>query len=200
MTHAGTQPSKNMIRLNPNLALALAATGVIGVATVVTAPQFLGVSMAFAGGLVGGAGIGRERALRQKNNEQTITRVTACFSALYEANRGVVDPMQLGVLANIPGERAYKFLTDLAETTNGQKITVKQGAGVVFAFPHSQSALDELTENARKWANAQTQQLTAELNQHKQALQYMQLQQAAAAIPKTPAPIQEPNPWENVQA
>jgi hypothetical protein len=186
------------LRLNPNLTLAVAGTIGIGVAAIATAPQQLGAALAFGGGLIGGAGIGRERAIRQKRNEEAATRVTACFTALYEANRGVVDPMQLGILANIPGDQAHAFLTGLAENTNGQKITVKQGAGVVFAFPHSQSALDELTINARKWAEAQTQQLNAELTQHKQALQYIQLQQAAAAIPKTPAPTIEPSPWENV--
>lgn len=187
-----------MIRLNPNLTLAVAVSAAVGITTAITAPQFVGTSFAFAGGLIGGASIIRERELRRKQNDETATRVTACFSALYESNRGVIDPTQLSVLANIPGERAHAFLTQLAETTNGQKITVKQGAGVVFAFPHSQSALDELTINARKWAEAQTLQLSAELNQHKQALQYIQLQQAAATMPKTPAPIQEPSPWENV--
>lgn len=187
-----------MTRLNPNLTLAVVASAAVGIATAVTAPQFVGASFAFAGGLIGGAGIIREQELRRKQNDETATRVTACFSALYESNRGVIDPTQLSVLANIPGERAHAFLTQLAETTNGQKITVKQGAGVVFAFPHSQSALDELTANAKKWAEAQTQQLSAELNQHKQALQYIQLQQAAATMPKSPAPIAEPSPWENV--
>jgi hypothetical protein len=187
-----------MIRLNPNLTLAVVASAAVGITTAITAPQFVGASFAFAGGLIGGAGIGRERALRQKRNDEAATRVTACFSALYEANRGIVDPLQLGMLANIPGDQAYAFLTGLAETTNGQKISVKQGGGAVFAFPHSQSALDELTANARKWAEAQTQQLNAELSQHKQALQYMQLQQAAAVLPKTPAPRVEPSPWENV--
>jgi hypothetical protein len=187
-----------MIRLNPNLTLAVAASAAVGIATAISAPQYVGASLAFAGGLLGGAGIGNERAMRRKNTEDTANRVTSCFSALYEANRGLVDPMQLGVLAHIPGDRAHAFLSELAETTNGQKITVKQGAGVVFAFPHAQSALDELTANARKWAEAQTQQLTVELNQHKQALQYMQLQQAAAVLPKTPAPVAEPSPWENV--
>ena len=187
-----------MIRLNPNLTLAVVASAAVGITTAITAPQFVGASFAFAGGLIGGAGIGRERALRQKRNDETTARVTACFSALYEANRGIVDPLQLGVLANIPGDQAYAFLTGLAETTNGQKITVKQGGGAVFAFPHSQSALDELTANARKWAEAQTQQLSAELSQHKQALQYLQLQQAAATMPKSPAPRTEPSPWENV--
>lgn len=187
-----------MIRLNPNLTLAVVASAAVGITTAITAPQFVGASFAFAGGLIGGAGIGHERALKQKRNAETSNRVTSCFAALYEANRGIIDPMQLGILANIPGDQAHAFLTGLAETTNGQKITVKQGAGVVFAFPHSQSALDELTANARKWAEAQTQQLNAELSQHKQALQYMQLQQAAAVLPKTPAPRVEPSPWENV--
>lgn len=187
-----------MTRSNPNLAIALAATAAVGITTAVTAPQFVGASLAFAGGLIGGAGLGRERALRKQRTDEVATRVTSCFTALYEANRGVVDPAQLGLLANIPGDRAHAFLNDLAETTNGQKITVRQGGGVIFAFPHSQSALDELTANARKWAEAQTQQLTAELNQHKQALQYMQLQQAAATAPKSPAPISEISPWENV--
>lgn len=188
-----------MTRSNPNLTLAVLASAAVGITTAITAPQFVGASFAFAGGLIGGAGITRERELRRRQNEDTASRVTSCFATLYESNRGIVDPTQLGVLANIPGERAHAFLDQLAENTNGQKITVKQGAGVVFAFPHSQSALDELTTNAKKWAEAQTQQLTAELNQHKQALQYIQLQQAAATLPKAPAPITEPSPWENVQ-
>jgi hypothetical protein len=122
-----------MIRLNPNLSLAIVAGAAVGVATAITAPQFVGASFAFAGGLIGGAGISRERALRKKHNDEIATRVTNCFSALYESNRGVIDPIQLGILANIPGDRAYAFLSELAENTNGQKITVKQGAGVVFA-------------------------------------------------------------------
>ncbi len=187
-----------MIRLNSNLTLAVVASAAVGITTAITAPQFVGASFAFAGGLIGGAGIARERALKQKQSEETLNRVTACFATLYESNRGIVDPMQLSVLANIPGDQAYAFLSGLAETTNGQKITVKQGGGAVFAFPHSKSALDELTANARKWAEAQTQQLSAELDQHKQALQYIQLQQAAAIMPKTPAPRVEPSPWENV--
>lgn len=191
--------SKNMIRLNPNFTLAALAGVTVGVTTAITAPQFVGASFAFLGGLFGGASISRERMLRQKQNEEVTTRVTNCFSAIYEANRGVVDPVQLGLFANIPGARAHAFLEQLAENANGMKVNVKQGAGVVFVFPHSQSALDELTANAKKWAEAQTQQLTAELNQHKQALQYMQLQRAAATPPKSPAPVVEPNPWENVQ-
>lgn len=187
-----------MTRLSSNLSLAIVAGAAVGITTAITAPQFVGASFAFAGGLIGGVGISRERALKQKLQDEVAVRVTNCFSALYETNKGLVDPIQLGVLANIPGDRAYAFLSELAESTNGQKITVKQGAGVVFAYPHSQSALDELTANAKKWAEAQTQQLTAELNQHKQALQYIQLQQAAATLPKTPAPISEPSPWENV--
>lgn len=188
-----------MTRLNPNLTLAVLAGAAVGIATAITAPQFVGASFAFAGGLIGGASISRERALKQRYQDEVATRVTNCFSALYEANRGIVDPIQLSVLANIPGDKAHGFLMQLAENTNGEKIMVKQGAGVVFAFPHSQSALDELTANAKNWAEAQTQQLAAELNQHKQALQYIQLQQAAATLPKTPAPGLEPNPWENVQ-
>ena len=187
-----------MIRLNPNLTLAVVASAAVGITTAVAAPQYLGASFAFAGGLIGGAGIGNERAVRRKSTEDVANRVTSCFSALYEANRGIVDPIQLGLVSHIPGERAHAFLAEIAESTNGQKITIKQGAGVVFAFPHSQSALDELTVNAKKWAEAQSQQLSAELNQHKQALHYIQLQQAAATLPKTPAPRVEPSPWENV--
>jgi len=185
-----------MIRLNPSLTLAVVASAVVGVTTAATNPQFVGFSYAFAGGLIGGAGIATEKSLRQKQKSETATRVASCFAALYEANKGIVDPTQLGVIANIPFDLAHAYLTDIAERTNGQKISVKQGSGAVFVYPHTQSALDELTTNAKNWADAQTKQLNEELNQHKQALQFMRLQQASAAVPKTPAPTQ--SPWENV--
>jgi len=42
-----------MIRLNSNLTLAVVASAAVGITTAITAPQFVGASFAFAGGLIG---------------------------------------------------------------------------------------------------------------------------------------------------
>jgi hypothetical protein len=182
---------------NPNLASALVLGAAVGIVTAVTGPQYVGGSLAFAGGLIGGASLVSERNQKKLKEQETAVRVTSCFSSLYESNRGIIDPVQLAFLSNVSLDKAHTFLTSLAENNNGQKVSVKTGVGVVFAFPHTQAALDELTTNAKKWAEAQTQQMAAELNEHKRAIQYLQLQQASkAAAPKV---ADEPSPWENVK-
>lgn len=167
------------LRLNPNLTLAVAGTIGIGVAALITAPQQLGTAFAFGGGLIGGAGIARDRARRANANKENAQRVTNVFSALYEANKGIIDPIELAFVADIPADHAHGFLTGLAENTGGQKIPTKANNGVLFSFPHSNNALQELTANAQNWAQAQTQQLAAELESQRRALQMAQLQNAA---------------------
>jgi len=183
-----------MTRLNLNFALATVAGGSVAIATALTAPQFVGASLAFTGGLIGGASIAKDRSRKEAKEEEQTSRVTQTFKSLYEVNRGIIEPVQLAFLANVPVNKAHAFLMSLAEANGGQKVTLKEGVGVVFAFPHSTAALDELTQNAQKWAAAQTQQLNNELLQHKKLIQAYQLQ---AQQPKA-QPIAEPSPWENV--
>jgi len=176
------------LRLNPNLTLAVVGSIGIGVAALVTAPQQLGTAFAFGGGLIGGAGIARDRARRSDLKKDNAQRVTGIFSALYESNRGLVDPMQLALIADIPANQAHSFLAGLAENIGGQKIPTKGGNGVIFSFPHTSNALEELSTNAQNWAKAQTQQMAAELETQRRALQMAQLQNAAklATPPASP--------------
>jgi hypothetical protein len=182
-----------MTRLNPNFLLATAVGAAASIATAITAPQFVGGGLAFTGGLIGGAAIAKERSLKASLEQEQTARVTQTFTSLYEINRGIIEPVQLAFLSNIPLSRADAFLTTLAEANNGQKVTVQDGLTVVFAFPHSSAALDELTQNAQKWAAAQTQQLNDELLQHKKLIQVYQMQAQQQLQVKA-----SPSPWENV--
>lgn len=141
----------------------------------------------------------REKARERQALKNMTDKVASTFSALYEINRGVVDPMQLAYLTNTSPDQAYSFLDGLAEHTGGQKIATKANNGVVFAFPHTASALEELSKNAENWAKSQTQGLAEELNKYKQAVQMLQLQQAARAATPTVAPEGAPraeiDPW-----
>jgi ABC-type Fe3+-hydroxamate transport system substrate-binding protein len=96
-------------------------------------------------------------------------------------------------MANIPLDQAHGFLTNVAENTGGQKIPTKANNGVLFAFPHSQNALDELSKNAENWAKAQNQQLQEQMEKQQKILQMMQLRQAAAQQ-QVPAK-KDPDPW-----
>jgi hypothetical protein len=179
--------------LNRNFVLASLATLGIGCATAVNAPDFLGASFAFGGGLLGGASIANDRARRRDFQSRQSERVTSTFAALYELNRGVLDPVQLSFMANIPLDQAHGFLTNVAENTGGQKVPTKSNNGVLFTFPHSQNALDELSKNAENWAKAQTQQLQEQLEKQQKVLQLMQLRQTAAQ--QQAALNTDPDPW-----
>ncbi|NBV78184.1 hypothetical protein EBR66_08550, partial [bacterium] len=116
-----------------------------------------------------------------KTQEETSLRVTSTFTALYENNGGLVDPFQLAYLANIEPERAYAFLSSLAQSTGGKTINVKKEGHVVFEFPHTKSTLQELTFNAQNWVKAQNEALVLELQKHKQVINLLQAQQAQQA-------------------
>ena len=163
----------------------------------VKSPEFLGASFAFGGGVIGGLSAAQIRLLSKQKNQETIDRVTATFSALYEINGGIVEPTQLAYIANIPPQQAYGFLMGLAENTGGQKIQTKANSGVVFAFPHTANALEELSKNAQNWVRAQTQELINELNQHKQAIQMIQSQNAnlMATVANSQLPPTDADPW-----
>lgn len=168
-----------MTRL-PKLDLTLVIAGVLGIGayTAVASPENLGAALAFGGGLLGGASIVRERSWAAKSQEETSIKVTSTFTALYENNGGLVDPFQLAYLANIEPERAYAFLSSLAQNTGGKTINVKNEGHVVFEFPHTKSTLEELTLNAQNWVKAQNQELVLELQKHKQFISLLQAQQA----------------------
>lgn len=163
----------------------------------IKSPEFLGASFAFGGGVLGGLSAAQIRLLTKQKNQETIDRVTATFSALYEINGGIVEPTQLAYIANIPPQQAYGFLMGLAENTGGQKVQTKANNGVVFAFPHTANALEELSKNAQNWVRAQTQELVTELNKHKQAIQMIQSQNAnlMASVANSQLPPTDGDPW-----
>ena len=160
--------------------VALAIGGATSIATAVLNPAYLGVSFGFMGGIVGGAALSSSKNYEKEKRTAEADRVSQCFTALYEKNRGVVDPVEVSFLANCSVERAYTFLSALSEETNAQKINVKQGVGVIFNFPHTSNVLDDMTKNATAWAKSQTEQLMAENQQLQQNMQLVRTQAAAA--------------------
>jgi hypothetical protein len=174
------------------LPLAFILGGAVSVTTALTFPAYTGAGLAFSGGILGGAAVMDKKRQEEEIKREQATRVSTCFTTLYEKNQGLIDPVQLAFFANISADRAHAFLLSLAESNNGQKIATEQGVGVVFNFPHPDNVLERLSKNATEWAQAQTQQLQAELEQHKRILQFMQAQQAAASL--TPK-AQDPDPW-----
>lgn len=183
-------PLKNMtlLKIKPIQASILIGTA-IGIATAIKAPDYASGSLAFIGGLFGGAAMASNREREKSYAREQAARVGSCFTTLYEKNNGVIDPVSLAFLSNVPVQKAHDFLSALAEANSGQKIAINEGVGVVFSFPHTNNALDTLSKNAAAWAESQTQQLKNELQQHKQALQLIQARQAAATIQ------QKPDPW-----
>ncbi len=152
--------------------------GAAAVATAVTAPQFVGAPLAFIGGALAGGSVVEKRQSNLQEKKATAARVSGAFAAIYEKNRGLVDPVELGFVSNVSVNQSHAFLENLAETTGGNKITHRDGVGVSFNFPHANNVLDELTRNAQNWAVNQNSELIQSLEQHRQALRATQMAQA----------------------
>ena len=135
-----------------------------------------------------------EKNRRGREGSDVAHRVSGAFSALYERNRGLVDPVELSFVANVSLDQAHGFLCALAETTGATKINNNKGVGTTFNFPHSSNVLEELSTNAQNWAQKQTAALTQELEQHRQMIRAAQLAQATAPRQTTATPE---NPWNN---
>ena len=196
---------KSMIQFRP-VDAALFIGGAIGVATTFINPVYTGASLAFMGGLIGGAALNSERNQKALKQEIEAERVSSCFSTLYDKNRGLIDPVELAFLSKCSVSQAHGFLSAIAEEAGGTKVSTKNGVGVVFNFPHSNSALDDLSKNASAWAVAQTKKLNEELEKHKRAIQMIQAQQAQAAasanaraqLARKPEQAEERDPWNGV--
>jgi len=170
--------------------------GAAAVATAITAPQFVGAPLTFMGGVLAGISVADKKALRSREGSDVAHRVSGAFSALYEKNRGLVDPVELSFIANVSIDQAHGFLSALAETTGATKINNNKGVGTTFSFPHSANVLDELSNNAQNWAKQQTAALSQELEQHRQMIRAAQLAQVTAPRQTVQAPVPE-NPWNN---
>lgn len=158
--------------------LTILSGSVVAVATAFTAPQFVGAPLAFIGGALSGASIVDKKSRSKNEGKEISSRVSGAFSAMYERNRGLVDPVELAFIANVGVNQVHSFLESLSESTGGSKIPSKDGLGVVFNFPHTANVLDELSKNAQAWATNQTADLSNQLEQHRQALRAVQLSQA----------------------
>jgi len=164
--------------------LTIIAGGAAAIATAVTAPQFVGAPLCFIGGALSGASIVEKRNGIKKAQKETASRVSGAFSAIYERNRGLVDPVELGFVSNVTVEQSHAFLESLAESTGGSKLQSKTGVGVCFNFPHANSVLDELSQNAQGWAANQNAQLTNQIENMRQALRATQMAQATMPAPQ----------------
>lgn len=184
----------NTMRTPKAFALIILAGGAAAVVTAVKAPIFLGAPLAFIGGAMAGVSASDEKNRRGREGSDVAHRVSGAFSALYERNRGLVDPVELSFVANVSLDQAHGFLCALAETTGATKINNNKGVGTTFNFPHSSNVLEELSTNAQNWAQKQTAALTQELEQHRQMIRAAQLAQATAPRQTTAVPE---NPWNN---
>ena len=170
--------------------------GAAAVATAVTAPQFVGAPLTFIGGALAGLSIAERKDNKHLENKNTASRVSGAFSALYERNRGLIDPVELSFVANVDLEKAYSFLEALAESTGATKVNNNQGVGASFNFPHTANVLEELSSNAQNWSNQQTAALNVQLEQHKMALRAAQLAQVTQPQ-QTVQPVKNEDFWNN---
>ena len=168
------------------------------VATAIINPFYTGTALAFLGGLAGGASVVTERKFKREDEIKEAERVTQCFRTLYDKNRGLIDPVELAILSNSPIDKSHAFLASICEDAGGQKIPSQQGIGVLFNFPHTTNALDSLSKNASAWAQAQTQSIQQELEQHKKAIGMLRAQQAAANMQQQQQQqeVNSGDPWQ----
>jgi hypothetical protein len=167
------------------------------VATAIVTPTYTGAALAFLGGLAGGSAVVTERKYKREDEIREAERVTQCFRTLYDKNRGIIDPVELAILSNTPIDKSHSFLSSICEESGGQKVPSQQGTGVLFSFPHTNNALDSLSKNASAWAQAQTQSIQQELDQHKKAIGMLRAQQAAAIQQQNKQQeVNKPDPWQ----
>jgi hypothetical protein len=125
----------------------------VGIVTAVQAPAYASGSLAFIGGLFGGAAMASNSEREKVQSRERATRVASCFSTLYEKNNGVIDPVELSFLSNIPVQESHDFLSTIAEANGGQKISIKEASGCVN-YPHTTNALDTLSKTQRPGQSA----------------------------------------------
>ena len=203
-----------MIRLVSKTQLGFGLAAIVGGVTAVTAPQFVGASLAFGGGLLAGGALATRKVFAEEAQKDVSSRVSGAFTALYERNGGLVDAVELAFVSNTPVQGAHAFLTNLAENTGGEKVSLPGGTGAAFNFPHANNSLQALSQNAQAWAETRTQALQKELNDHKSQMRLAALQRAARVAqeeanapvpasvpaPQNPAQQQVPqvaNPWQS---
>jgi len=145
------------------------ALGVAGAAAAAAiAPKFYAPALAATGGVMVGAHLALERRIAKNKKTEEAFKVGKVFTVLYESNKGIVSPVQLGYHADITLEKATNFLVALAAQQGGKQIPNENGD--VFSFPHPQNVIDTLTMRAAQWADQQTDEALRENAKLKQTV------------------------------
>jgi hypothetical protein len=161
------------------------------VATGIAAPSAFAPTLAVIGGALAGVSLTNEFARKREENMRESFRVASSFKKLYESNKGVVNPQQLSIDAEIPLDQALRFLEALAENQKASDINTEQGR--IFNFPHPANVLDTLTNNAQAWAKSQSDPLLQQNAILKAELARLQMVVAQAPQPSLQSPARSLN-------
>jgi hypothetical protein len=183
---------------------ALLFGGILSLTVAATGPQDLSSAVAASGGLIAGTAAATQVAKRRSEQEHEKLRVARAFTMLYRDNRGILLPQELAFEADADLQRIDNFLTKLAESQGGQKVTTDQGT--FYKFPHQENILDQLSANASAWAQKQVEGYAQENTKLKQQLVSMQMILTQMPIAgKAPMPIaqnentqESVDPWEKL--
>jgi hypothetical protein len=170
----------------------VAAAGVAVVSTAAIATNSISSAVAAIGGATFGTLCIRSEENKKARKREEAIRVATAFKSFYERNKGVIVPEEISFFADIDLPTATVFLDALAESQNGQKLSVNNT--VAYAFPHTENVLDTLTKNSQAWVESRTQPILAENQALKQQMMMIQAQMQAQAMAKQQMPAYTPEP------
>jgi hypothetical protein len=170
----------------------VAAAGVAVVSTAAIATNSISSAVAAIGGATFGTLCIRSEENKKARKREEAIRVATAFKSFYERNKGVIVPEEISFFADIDLPTATVFLDALAESQNGQKLSVNNT--VAYAFPHTENVLDTLTKNSQAWVESRTQPVLAENQALKQQIMMIQAQMQAQAMAKQQMPAYTPEP------
>lgn len=176
----------------------VAAAGVAVVSTAAIATNSIASAVAAIGGATFGTLCIRSEENKKARKREEAIRVATAFKSFYERNKGVIVPEEISFFADIDLPTATVFLDALAESQNGQKLSVNNT--VAYAFPHTENVLDTLTKNSQAWVESRTQPVLAENQALKQQMMMIQAQMQAQAMAKQQMPAYTPEPQVVQQA
>jgi len=176
----------------------VAAAGVAVVGTAAIATNSIASAVAAIGGATFGTLCIRSEENKKARKREEAIRVATAFKSFYERNKGVIVPEEISFFADIDLPTVTVFLDALAESQNGQKLSVNNT--VAYAFPHTENVLDTLTKNSQAWVESRTQPVLAENQALKQQMMMIQAQMQAQAMAKQQMPAYTPEPQVVQQA
>lgn len=168
--------------INKSLIAACAGFGV-AISSIALQPGTFPVFGAAAGGAAVAVGLVNERKNKKVSEAERAVRVSKALSYCYENFKGLVSPQQLAFHAELELEQAEKLLESLVTLQNsGQRVNTPMG--VVYSFDHPEQILNQLSLNAKAWADSQADEVIRENAVLKQQIQIMssQIQSLTAAV------------------